>query len=122
MSRERKETVVVVRRAPYGNSLARSAIESVLAMAAFEQPVSLLFAGDGVLQLMPGQAPVSPGCRNMGKLLASLPLYGVERVYVDAQAACRYQLALDRSPVPVEQLDATAMAALLQRHDHLLGF
>jgi tRNA 2-thiouridine synthesizing protein C len=50
-----KRLLVIMRHSPYGSSIARASIDTVLAMAVFEQPVSLLFAGDGALQLLPGQ-------------------------------------------------------------------
>ncbi len=47
--------LVAVRHAPYGGSLAKTAIDTALAAAAFEQDVSVLFLGAGVLNLVPGQ-------------------------------------------------------------------
>ena len=114
--------LVVVRRAPYGASLARTAIETALAVAAFEQPVDILFMGDGVLQLLGQQDSQASGSRNMGRLLASLPLYGIEQVYVDAESAARYRVDLAQSPVAAVPLEATALRALLRKHDQLLGF
>lgn len=117
-----RSLLLLIRRPPYGSSLARAAIDLALAAAVFEQPVSLLFVGDGVLQLVAGQDPRQQGLRNLEKLLSSLPLYDVEQVYVDAEAAARYQLDLAAAPLQVTALDPPAMAALLTSHDHLLGF
>ena len=66
---EPKQLLVVVRHSPYGSSLARASLDVALAAAAFEQPVKLLFMGDGVLQLLPGQDSQAIGQKNIGRLL-----------------------------------------------------
>ena len=117
-----KRLLIVVRRAPYGSSLARTALDTALAAAAFDQPVDLLFLGDGVLQLQAGQDTAALGLKNCGRLLASLPLYDIDKVYADAAAVERYGLPIDQTPVPAELLDHQAMAELMANCDHLLGF
>lgn len=117
-----KSLLVVVRRPPYGDSLARSAIDAALAAAAFDQPVDLLFLGDGVLQLLPQQDPAGVGRKSIARLLASLPLYGIDQVYVDTAAATRYCFDPDDSPVPAVPLDTAAIRKLLRQRDNLLGF
>ncbi|MCB1695855.1 MAG: sulfurtransferase complex subunit TusC [Halioglobus sp.] len=117
-----KRTLVLIRHSPYGSSLARASVDVALATAAFEQPVNLLFVGDGVLQLLSGQDCEALGVKNLGRLLSSLPLYDIDHVYVDAEAAARYQLDLDAAPVAALPLDPGAMAELVSTHDHLLGF
>ena len=117
-----KSLLLLIRHSPYGSSLARASIDVALAAAAFDQAVSLLFVGDGVLQLMPEQQTEEQGVRNLGKLLASLPLYDIEQVYVDAHSAARYQLDLSTTAVTAQALDSEAMSRLLLTHDHLLGF
>jgi tRNA 2-thiouridine synthesizing protein C len=119
---EGKSLLLLIRHSPYGSSLARASIDVALAAAAFDQAVSLLFVGDGVLQLLPDQDGEERGVRNLGRLLTSLPLYDIEQVYVDAEAAARYRLDLDAAPVTANALDREAMSQLLLSHDHLLGF
>ncbi|MDX1735029.1 MAG: sulfurtransferase complex subunit TusC, partial [Halioglobus sp.] len=87
-----RRTLLVIRHSPYGGSLARSAVDTALAAAAFDQPVTLLFMGDGVLQLLPGQDSKAAGMKNIGRQLASLPLYDIDKVYLDSDAAARYRL------------------------------
>lgn len=117
-----KSLLLLIRHSPYGSSLARASIDVALAAAAFDQAVSVLFVGDGVLQLLPDQDTGEKGARNLGRLLASLPLYDIEQVYVDAEAVARYHLDLDTTPVAARSLDRKAMSQLLLSHDHLLGF
>ncbi|MEM1154688.1 MAG: sulfurtransferase complex subunit TusC [Pseudomonadota bacterium] len=118
----RKRTLLTIRRSPYATSLARASIEAALAMAAFDQTCNLLFCGDGVLQLMPGQQSETIGARNLNKLLQSLPLYDIDHIYVDSHAAQRYGVDLSKLPMTVHTLSDSEMQSLLSEHDHLLGF
>lgn len=121
MNEAKKETLVVVRRSPYGSSLARSALDAALAMAAFEQPVKLLFLGEGVLQLLPEQDTQSTGAKNVAKLLASLPLYEIETVYADVASAQRYGVDISEAPVPTEGVSTGQIRQMMNASDHILG-
>ena len=59
-----KSLLLLIRHSPYGSSLARASIDVALAAAAFDQAVSLLFVGDGVLQLLPEQRTEQQGVQN----------------------------------------------------------
>ena len=120
--RRHRASLVVVRHTPYGSSLGRAALDAALAMAAFDQPVDILFMGDGVLHLLPGQDSRAIGVKNIGKLLASMPLYEVASVYVEAAAVEHYGLDLTLAPLPCEKLDGGAIRAMMIERDHLLGF
>jgi len=119
---KKKELLVVVRHSPYGSSLARASLDVALAAAAFEQPVKLLFMGDGVLQLLPEQDSRAIGQKNIGRLLSSLPLYDIDMVYVDAEAVARHGIDLDSAQLPARALNERAIHQLMIGCDHLLGF
>lgn len=118
----RKSILVVSRHAHPSSSLPRSALDTALAAAAFDQPVSLLFHGEGVLQLLSGQDSRAAGVRNLRKVIDSLPLYDIETLYVDAAAAIAFGLEQESLPVGAQWVDGAAIQALLARHDHVLGF
>jgi len=96
---EKKSILIVLRHSPYGSSLAKASMDVALATAAFSQIVDLLFLGDGVLQLQPDQDSQRLGLKNIGRQLSSLPLYDINCVYVDAEAAARYNMDLSRAPI-----------------------
>ena len=118
----KKSVLIVLRRSPYGSSLAKVSLDVALATAAFEQPVDLLFLGDGVLQLQADQDSQSLGIKNRGRQLASLPLYDINCVYVDAEATARYNLDLEKAPLETHTLSPGEIHPLMARYDHLLGF
>ena len=113
--------LIVVRHSPYGSSLAKASLDVALSMAAFEQPVDMLFIGDGVLQLCGNQDTQALGVKSILRQLASLPLYEMNSVYVDESAAKRYELDLTQAPVTAQALDGPQMHQLMCGFDHLLG-
>ena len=117
-----KRVLLMIRHSPYGSGLARASLDVALAAAAFEQPLSLLFMGEGVLQLLPDQDSTQIGRKNLSRALTSLPLYDIDSVYVDRAAADRYHLDLATAPLVVLPLDSRQMHQLMCQHDHLLGF
>lgn len=117
-----KRVLLMIRHSPYGSGLARASLDVALAAAAFEQPVSLLFMGEGVLQLLPDQDSTQIGRKNLSRALTSLPLYDIDSVYVDRAAADRYHLDLATAPLVVLPLDSRQIHQLMCQHDHLLGF
>ncbi|MEH6568796.1 MAG: sulfurtransferase complex subunit TusC [Halioglobus sp.] len=119
---DKKSSLIVLRKTPYGSSLSRSALDVALATAAFDQPVNVLFMGDGVLQLLPTQDSTPIEKKNVAKILASLPLYDIETLFADAGALARYNINPAELTLPITTLDASGMRELLHNHDHVLGF
>ncbi len=118
----REGVLITLSHSPYGNSLARAAVDTLLAGAAFDQPVTLLLSGAGVLNLLAGQNARAAGARNLGKLLASLPMYDVDTIYVDAEAVSRFGIDPQQLPEAACLLDKEAITRLMSKQRHLLGF
>ena len=117
-----KQIAIVCRQPPYGCSLAREALDTAMAAAAFDQLVSLVFIGDGVWQLLSDQQPQQIGQRSLEKQLASLPLYDVDRLYADGEALRYRGLNAGELSLPVKVLDSEAIAMLLRQQDVVLSF
>ncbi|MCW8884881.1 MAG: sulfurtransferase complex subunit TusC [Motiliproteus sp.] len=83
MSTTAKNILAVMRTGPYGNQTAKEALDAVLTAAAFELPLSLLFMDDGVFQLLPQQDTQGIGAKDLSATLPVLPMYDVERFYVE---------------------------------------
>lgn len=116
------KTLLVFRQPPYSSSLSRSGLDTALAAGAFEQPVTLLFLSDGIMQLLPKQNSASIGKRNHGKVLASLPLYDIETFWVDAEALSDSGYAINELPEGSMLADRALIQDMLAQHDHILAF
>ncbi|XKH00776.1 DsrE family protein [Marinobacter nauticus] len=85
-------TLIVVDQAPYGSWAGREALDMSLSLAAFDQPVALLFIGAGVNWLRKQQAPEGIGQKSLEKNLSAAPIFGVETIMACAGACQRYGL------------------------------
>ncbi len=114
-------TLVVIQSTPYGNTNAKDALDVLLTLAAFEQAPGLLLQGVGVHLLTSTQGPF----KHAGKMLAALPMYDVEQLYVDnsaiaAQGISQTQLA--QCPLDCQLLDQPAIGKLMASYQHVLVF
>ena len=107
-----RSLLIVSQSPPYGHSSAAEALDTAMAAAALEMPVTLLFDGDGVFQLLPNQDGTALGVRNHSQLLEALPAFEVERCFVAGPALARRGLAENALRLPGPVLDAVALRAL----------
>ena len=107
---------------PYGSSLAREAVDAVLAAAVFEQEISLLFCGDALYQLLPSQAPDLIQQKRYTAVFGLFPLYGITNVYVEATAMTARGLSADELILPVKPLNATELRQLYRSQNQIISF
>jgi len=117
----KKIVTVIITHAPYQGTLARSGLDTALAAAAFEQPVQLIFSGHGIYSLLE-QDTETAGTRSISKLIASLPLYDIEPLHVEAAALAQLGVSTDALPSGVQLVDSQAITALIERSDHVVSF
>ncbi|EMP55461.1 DsrE family protein [Marinobacter santoriniensis NKSG1] len=86
-------TLVVIDSAPYGDWTGREALDMAFSLAAFDQPVTLLFLGAGVNWLRKGQAPEGISQKSVEKNLSAAPIFGVEGLLADGRDCEAYGLA-----------------------------
>ena len=103
----------LLRRPPYCGSLAAEAIDSILVAGVFDQRVSVLFKDDGVLQLLKDQQGQLLGHRSVNKMLAALPEYEIEELFVCARSLAERALSLDQLSLPVQVLDEIGQQTLI---------
>ena len=112
----------VNRKAPYGTIYALESLEVVLIGAAFDQDVSLVFMDDGVYQLKKGQDTKATEMKNFSPTYRALEMYDVEKLFVSKESMTDRGLTVDDLVVPVEMLDASQMADLMEEQDVILTF
>jgi tRNA 2-thiouridine synthesizing protein C len=117
-----KRFLIVCRHPPYGSSQARDALDVAMATAAFDQPVAMLFLGDGVLQLLNAQEGAAIEQKSHDKQLSALPLYDVDALYVDAHSLQLHGFGSDDLVLPAQLLTDAEIARLFASHAVVLGF
>ena len=90
-----KKFMYMNRRSPYGTIYALESLEVVLIAAAFDQDVSLVFADDGVYQLMKGQNTEEIGMKNFSPTYSALGDYDIKKIYIEKESLDERGLSLD---------------------------
>jgi len=116
-----KKFMFVNRKAPYGTIYALEVLEMVLISAAFEQDVHLAFVDDGVYQIKKGQDTKGIEMKSFLPTYRALEGYDVEKLYVEKESLEERGLTADDLVVPVEVIDRTAMAELINSMDVVLS-
>jgi tRNA 2-thiouridine synthesizing protein C len=119
----RKKLLFISRHAPYGTSLAKEALDAVLAASAYNQDISLLFMDDGVFQLLNNQETKSIHQKNFAMMLQALSYYDIEQVYVHQESLqARHLSPNELLFTGIRIMDNNTTAALFAEQDHLLSF
>lgn len=90
-----KKFMYMNRKSPYGTIYALESLEVVLIAAAFDQDVSLVFADDGVYQLMKGQDTDEIGMKNFSPTYSALGDYDIKKIYIEKESLDERGLTLD---------------------------
>ncbi|WOJ94184.1 DsrE family protein [Congregibacter variabilis] len=113
--------LILVQSAPYLGSLARSSVDLALAFAVFSQSPVLLFSGDAVLCLRAEQHAEAVGRKSLRKTIDSLPLYDIERVYVDESSLEQHGLSSDGFPAFAVCVNSAQVRALINEASHVIS-
>jgi len=119
---EIKKFMYMNRKAPYGTIYALESLEVVLIGAAFDQDVSLVFADDGVYEIVKNQSTDEIGMKNFSPTYRALEAYDVEKLYVLDTSLEERGLTEDDLLVDVEVVDAERLGELMEEQDVILSF
>ncbi len=118
-----KKLLFISRHAPYGTSLAKEALDAILAASAYDQNLSLLFMDDGVFQLLSAQDPSYLEQKNFAAMLPVLALYEIENIYVHFESLQARQITINELILDgVQVIDSKTICSLLTQQDQLLSF
>jgi tRNA 2-thiouridine synthesizing protein C len=118
-----KKLLFISRHAPYGSSLAKDALDAVLASSAYDQQLSLLFMDDGVFQLLKNQVSADITQKSFSATLPVLPLYEINSIYVHYESLEKRQIKINELVLDsVQIIDSAAVCSLLAQQDQLLSF
>lgn len=109
-------TLIMIDQPPYSAWTGREALDMAFSLAAFDQPVSLLFTGAGVNWLRQNQEAGGIGQKSVEKNLSAAPIFGVEAVLAEHSACNTYGLDENSLIKGVTLVDADA--ALLANYEH----
>lgn len=122
MPDKRPTTLIIFRQPPYASDISKSGIDYALAAAVFEQAISCLFMGKGVLQLLAEQNPKTIQQKNIEKVLQAFAMYDIDKLYIDAQALKQYQLKQEQLYINGQAINEQDIQNLIQEHQQILSF
>lgn len=111
----------LLRHSPYGSSLAREALDMVLAFAAFGHTVRIVFIGDGVYQLLDNQDTTDLQQKNISKTLTAFSLYDINDVFIDRASIQQRGLEHRRLAITARNADSHAIQQLIQEADSVIS-
>lgn len=118
-----KKLLFISRHAPYGSSLAKDALDAILAASAYGQDIALLFMDDGVFQLLPTQQAEHIDQKSFSAQLQALSIYEIEKIYVHSESLEKRQITInDLNLENIQVINNLKVAKLLTEQDHLLSF
>ncbi|QTF91081.1 sulfurtransferase complex subunit TusC [Halomonas sp. BM-2019] len=119
---EGEALLVILRHGPHGSSWLREGLDTALVAAAFGRPVTLLFLGEGVTALLPGQQTGALGQKGTAPTLEMLEMYDIDTLLVEAEALERFGFAADELMLPIRRVEREALPALMASHRLVLTF
>jgi len=117
-----KKFMFVNRKAPHGTIYALEGLEVVLVSAAFDQDVSMVFADDGVYELIKGMNTKGIEVKDFSKIYRALDGYDIEKLYVEKESMDARGLSEDDLIVDVTVLDSAEMAKLMAEQDVVISY
>ena len=117
-----KRILIVCRKAPYGDSLSREALDIALASSVFDQQLTIAFIGDGVWQLLENQDSTPIAAKNHGKLSTVFPLYDINTIYIDTESMPDRNIAASDLCVNATPASKTFLAELMEQSDIVFNF
>ena len=113
--------IVIQQHSPFSSSHGREALDMILALAAVEHNVSVLFRGDAVYQLLATEQHADFNLKAYPRSFKLFALYDVEQLYVCRQALTERGIAPSTLTIDVQLLDAKQQAALLSQQDQVIN-
>ncbi|MBV7315675.1 sulfurtransferase complex subunit TusC [Shewanella sp. NIFS-20-20] len=117
-----KKLCVVFRRAPFDGAHGREGIDFALLSASFDQEVSIIFCGEGVLSLLPDQQPTLIGERDYLATLRAFPLYDIEQVLVCQASLAEYGLIRTSLAIPCDLVTVDVISQALADADEVVVY
>ncbi|MDD5389934.1 MAG: sulfurtransferase complex subunit TusC [Gallionellaceae bacterium] len=117
-----KKFMFVNRKAPHGTIYALEGLEVVLVSAAFDQDVSMVFADDGVYELIKGMNTKGIEVKDFSKTYRALDGYDIEKLYVEKASMDARGLTEADLIVDVTVLDSAEMANLMAEQDVVISY
>lgn len=108
-----QQVLFIASRSPWAGAAPAAGADLLMTVAVFEQPVSVVFCGDGVWQLLAEQDGSGLGLKTLARIFPAFELYDIKRIYVSAAALRERALTPQDLVVDVAPLGDAEVQALI---------
>lgn len=112
-----KNFLFVLRRPPFEGVGVRESLDMLMTVAAFDQPVRVLFLDDGVFLLQSGQRPEVLGLKPVAPLLRALEVYDVQDLWVEEESLAWRGLCRESLILPTQAIRRAEIAGFIAAAD-----
>ncbi len=116
-----KKFLFIINRPLYLGAQTRESLEHLMIVAAFEQPVAVLFVDDAVFQLSNNQVSEAIQATNIGKLIQALPCYEINTLFVEYESLTERGLTVNNLLLPVETIQRQQLSTLLNQYHQVIN-
>ncbi|MFN6972576.1 MAG: sulfurtransferase complex subunit TusC [Rheinheimera sp.] len=117
-----KKIAIVLSHSPFDSAISREAHDMIMALAAVEHQVTVIYLDTAVLQLLPVQGTAKLGCKDYTPAQKLFELYDVADVIASATALQRYQIQPQQCLIAVTAMSCQDIHQLLAQQQHILRF
>jgi tRNA 2-thiouridine synthesizing protein C len=107
------EVLFISTRSPWSGSSAAAGADLLMTAAVFEEPVRVVFCGDGVWQLLAGQNGDALKMKTLSRIFPAFELYDIRHVQVSASALRERGLTAADLVVPAGAVNDDEIRALI---------
>lgn len=118
---QRKKILFIVGNSPYNQFSSQEKVEYILTTLAFEQDVSVVFADNGIYQLVSHQRAETIARKDLSKMLLLLDHYDIKSLYVHTQSLKQSGLTLSDLILPLHEINDAELAHLMAQQNIIVG-
>ncbi|MBU1309652.1 MAG: sulfurtransferase complex subunit TusC [Gammaproteobacteria bacterium] len=112
--------LLIQRHAPFNSSHGREALDLLLAMAAVEHQVSVLFSADAVYQLLPTQEQAAFRLKAYPRSFKLFALYDIDQVYVCQASLLQRNIQPSQLSINAQLVDAAQIQQLISQQHQVI--
>ena len=116
----KKSFLYVIQSASFDGVRMQEALDEIMTVAAFDQPVSLLFLDEGVYSLKRGQNPGVLKLKDVAPIFDALAMYEIQQLLIEDESLKIRGLSYGDLILSVKLVSRSEIGGLLDKFDVIL--
>ncbi len=116
-----KKFLFILSQSPHDGLWTQETLDIILTVAAFDQPVSLLFLDQGVFQIKNHQNPDLINTKNTAAIFEALEIYDIHDIFSEVESLQEYGLKPGDLFLPVKEIYRKEVSLFISKFDMVCG-